>query len=179
MNRIDAALRLLHQSDELQCIALSIQCLLKIDRIDLALKEVKKMQEKDEDATVTQLAIAWTNMAIGKEKLQDAFYIFQEMMDKYYSTAMLLNAQASCLIQQQKYDQAETLLQEAMEKDPNNADTLINMIAVTQYMGKPYEVCNRYISQLKDGHANHPWTKDYLSKEKEFERLGKQYEVGR
>lgn len=33
----DAALRLLHQSDELQCIALSIQCLLKIDRIDLAL----------------------------------------------------------------------------------------------------------------------------------------------
>lgn len=33
----DAALRLLHQSDDIQSIALSIQCLLKIDRIDLAL----------------------------------------------------------------------------------------------------------------------------------------------
>ena len=37
-------------------------------------------------------------------------------MDKYTSTALLLNAQAACLIQQQKYDQAEPLLQDAMEK---------------------------------------------------------------
>lgn len=91
-------------------------------------KEVKHMQEIDEDATITQLALAWTNMVVvglvlcgrgvlkhgclqGKEKLQDAFYIYQEMMDKYGQTPMLLAAQAGTLILQHKYEQAEELLQ--------------------------------------------------------------------
>ena len=83
-------------------------------------------------------------MAVGGEKIQEAYYIYQEMIDKLGSTALLLNGQAVTFLAQGKYTEAEAALGEAIEKDPNNPETLVNMIVLAQHQGKQPEVSSTF-----------------------------------
>ncbi|GAB0093303.1 Coatomer subunit epsilon [Sergentomyia squamirostris] len=162
--------------DDLESLTLSIQCLLKLNRVDLAKKTYDTMQKTDEDATLTQLALAWIFMEVGGEKLQDAFYIFQEFSDKYSPTVQLLNGQAVCQIGQEKYEEAEATLREALNRDPNNYDTLINLMALAQQQEETgWEIPQRYLTQLRENYRDSPFIREYTKKEADFNTLSSQY----
>jgi coatomer subunit epsilon len=62
-----------------------------MDRPDLASKTVRQMQAADEDNTLTQLALAWTHLAVGGAKLQEAQYLYDELSDKFEATVRVVS----------------------------------------------------------------------------------------
>jgi tetratricopeptide (TPR) repeat protein len=105
------------------------------------------------------------------ELLKEAFYNYEELAQKYGETSVLLNGQASAYIQQGLYDEAEGVLLSAQEKDPDFAETLINLNSVSNFLGKAPEVSQRYLSQLKDQHPTHPYTVALQAAEDAFDQL--------
>jgi coatomer protein complex subunit epsilon len=170
----DEVFRTLHQSSSLESRALLVQAYLRIDRVDLAQKELGTMQQIDEDATATQLATAWVDLSLGGEKLEEAFFIFSELVEKWNPTPLLLNGIAATHLHKlDKPDEAkhaEKALLQALEKNPNDTETLVNLVCCSQHLGKSKDIVNRYISQIKGRAPNHPWVREIELLEGSFDR---------
>jgi len=172
------ALRCVHLGVTMEHLALTVQIFLKMDRPDLAQKTVKTMQQGDEDATLTQIALAWTHLAAGGGKLQEAAYVFDELADKFEATVMLRNGAAVAYIHMGKYEDAERCLLEAITKGQNDPDTLVNLICCYQHMNKPPDLVNRYIAQLKAVAPRHPFVAQLATVESAFSRVSETYMAG-
>ncbi|XP_030376997.1 coatomer subunit epsilon [Scaptodrosophila lebanonensis] len=176
-NQFENALKILHGSSNLESMALSVQCLLRLQRVDLAKQLVAKMQEISDDATLTQLAQAWVALALGTEQMQDAFHIYQEFCEKFKPTPALLNGQAVVHLGLERYEEAESVLREALTKKHNDYDTLINMMVLSHLTGKSTETITRYWEQLKQFYPKSDFVVDLEKKSAEFDKLCLEYEL--
>ncbi|KAL2244568.1 coatomer subunit epsilon-1 [Sesamum indicum] len=147
--------------------ALNVQIFLKMHRSDYAEKQLRVMQGIDEDHPLTQLANAWLNLAVGGSKIQEAYLIFQDFSEKYQMTSLLLNGKAVCCMHKGDFDEAETLLLEALNKDAKDPETLANLVVCSLHVGKS---ASRYLSQLKLSHPDHLLVKRLSSAEESFDR---------
>lgn len=170
-NLPEDAFRAVSRFDGLEARASKVFTLVKMNKRKLAMIEVKKMNQIDEDATLSQLANALVTAFGASGKVKDALYIYNEMADKYGRTTDLEMHQAVVSILTQDYAAAEELLESALERDSKDADVLINSLVAAQLNEKDDEVVERLISQLKHEHPNHPWVIDYNNKEAEFDRI--------
>ncbi|KAA8537085.1 hypothetical protein F0562_029563 [Nyssa sinensis] len=147
--------------------ALNVQIFLKMHRSDYAEKQLRIMQQIDEDHTLTQLANAWLNLAVGGSKIQEAYLIFQDFSEKYQMTSLILNGKAVCCMHMGNFDEAETFLLEALNKDAKDAETLANLVVCSLHLGKP---SSRYLSQLKLSNPDHMLVKRTSAAEESFDR---------
>ncbi|KAL7089601.1 hypothetical protein ACP275_13G194900 [Erythranthe tilingii] len=147
--------------------ALNVQIFLKMHRSDYAEKQLRVMQGIDEDHTLTQLANAWLNLSVGGSKIQEAYLIFQDFSEKSQVTSLILNGKAVCCMHKGEFDEAETLLLEALNKDAKDPETLANLIVCSLHLGK---ASTRYLSQLKLSHPDHVLVKRASTGEESFDR---------
>ncbi|ORX49908.1 hypothetical protein DM01DRAFT_1338042, partial [Hesseltinella vesiculosa] len=145
--KYNEALQVLHvRTKKLECCALATQIYLQLDRLDLARNEVQKAKAWAEDALLLQLMEAWVDLRVGGEKYQEAYYIFEEFgQSPSAQTSKVLNGQATANLALGRYPEAESLLLEALNKNSNDPETLVNMIVCAQLLTKPSDVVNRYI----------------------------------
>ncbi|CAG8625117.1 13906_t:CDS:2 [Funneliformis caledonium] len=167
---------LVRHNKNLECVALIIQIYLKLDRLDLAKRELASTKTWAEDAMLAQLIEAWVGLKTGGDKYQEAYYIYEEIAQSPSSnTVKILNGQAVCNIHLGKYVEAESLLLEALNKSNDDPNTLVNLIVVSNLLNKPAEVVNRYINQLKETSPNHAFLQDLDLKTSLFDRAAQRF----
>lgn len=126
---------------------------LQIHRVDVALAALKVMQERADDAVPTQVARAL--IAIENGEADNASYIFQELLDKYGQSVLLLNGLAVSTIHQGEFEKAERILQDALllvnsydsllnaSKDNKSVPTRLNLLVCSQHLNRPADKCSR------------------------------------
>jgi coatomer protein complex subunit epsilon len=162
----ETALKACHMGGGMENMAMSVQILLDMNRVDAAQKVATKMSEINDDDTLAQLAAALVGSRQGGRKLQEAYYIYQELGDKYTWTVKLHNGLACCQMEMERWEDAEAELLQAFEKNPKDADTLSNLAVVSLHLGKS---ANRYIGLLESNAPNHPMAVRMSKAEKAFD----------
>lgn len=171
----DGALRCATRVRSLEELSVMVQVLLQMDRPDVAEKEVAAMQAIDEDATLTQLANAWVHLYNGGEGVQEAIYMYQDLLERHGATDQILNGMAVCHLAMGKPEESERVLTEALTKNPNCVTSLINVICTSKYRNKPTELVSRYFAQLEKVAPSNTWLRDYRQKESEFDSLAEEF----
>ncbi|VVC92041.1 unnamed protein product [Leptidea sinapis] len=174
----EAALKILHGAEQLELRTFTLQCLLAMNRPDLAKKQLKLLQDIEDDGTLTQLAQAWLNLAQGGPGVQDAHYSIMELSERLGSLgAGPAAVGAAAAASRGMWEEAEQMLTEAQARAPQQPELLLGLAVTAGHGGKPPEVSSRYLAQLLDTHPDHPFTKEYHAKMNELNRLAAQYQA--
>jgi tetratricopeptide (TPR) repeat protein len=100
---------------DLECCLMQVQLLCLICRPDLARNQLMALKGISIDSVMTQLAEQWIGMFTGEPgKYEDAYYAFEELITTNKATYKLLASKGVCLLHSGRYEEAYTLLTDAL-----------------------------------------------------------------
>ncbi|KAL8358014.1 hypothetical protein RB598_002683 [Gaeumannomyces tritici] len=172
--KTEEAVALLSQhSGSLDAVALLVQIHLAQNRNDLALKEVKAARSWAQDSLLVNLAESWVGLRKGGEAYQQAFYVFEELAQSpASSSARTLVAQAVAELHLGRTEEAQVALEQAIQKDPANADAIANLLVLTVIAGKSPE---EHSASLLAKAPDHPFLTDLEEKSALFDKAAAKY----
>ncbi|AEO62439.1 uncharacterized protein THITE_2106599 [Thermothielavioides terrestris NRRL 8126] len=176
VGRSEEALALLAQHQgSLDAVALIVQIHLQQNRNDLAVKEVAAARRWAQDSLLVNLAEAWVGLRLGGEKYQQAFYVFEELAQApATSSVRTLVSQAVAELHLGRTEEAQAALEQALKKEPENADAIANMLVLSVITGKSPE---EWTSALQKADPEHPFLKDLAEKSDLFDKAAAKYKA--
>jgi len=172
----EEALALLSQHQgSLDAVALIVQIHLSQNRTDLALKEVTAARRWAQDSLLVNLAESWVGLRVGGEKYQQAFYVFEELAQAPATSSIWsLVSQAVCELHLGRTEEAQAALEQAMEKEPEYAEAIANLLVLTVISGKdPKELT----ATLKKIDPQHRFLTDLEEKSELFDKAATKYKA--
>ncbi|KAI1013184.1 hypothetical protein LB503_001714 [Fusarium chuoi] len=174
VGKSEEALALLTQHQgSLDAVSLIVQIHLQQNRTDLALKEVSAARRWAQDSLLVNLAESWVGLRVGGEKYQQAFYVFEELAQApSTSSVRSLVSQAVCELHLGRTEEAQAALEQALEKDANNADAIANLLVLNVISGNQSD---EFAQKLRGIKPNHPFLADLEEKSALFDKAATKY----
>ncbi|MCJ1298889.1 hypothetical protein MMC08_001680 [Hypocenomyce scalaris] len=143
------------------------------NRTDLALKEVQAARRWAQDSLLVNIAESWVGMRVGGEKYQQAFYVFEEMAQAPGTSATKsLVGQAVAELHLGRLPEAEAALQQAVQRDANDPEAIVNSIVLNVLTGKD---TSELVSSLQSTAPNHAFLADLEEKSALFDQAATKY----
>ncbi|KAI0134468.1 coatomer epsilon subunit-domain-containing protein [Xylariales sp. AK1849] len=192
VGKSEEALALLSQhSGNLEAVSLITQIHLEQNRTDLALKEVKAARSWAQDSLLVNLAESWVGLRLvgrdlssrqckrmltvlqGGDRYQQAFYVFEELAQApSTSSTISLVSQAVCELHLGRVEEAQTALEQAVQKEPDHAEAIANLLVLTVIIGKdPKDLA----ASLKEAAPKHAFLTDLEEKSALFDKAATKY----
>ncbi|KAF5659507.1 coatomer epsilon subunit [Fusarium heterosporum] len=170
----EEALALLTQHQgSLDAVSLIVQIHLQQNRTDLALKEVSAARRWAQDSLLVNLAESWVGLRVGGEKYQQAFYVYEELAQApSTSSVRSLVSQAVCELHLGRTEEAQAALDQAVEKDANNADAIANLLVLSVISGNQSDELTQKLQTVK---PDHQFLADLEEKSALFDKAATKY----
>ncbi|CAJ2503134.1 Uu.00g105280.m01.CDS01 [Anthostomella pinea] len=170
----EEALALLSQhTGSLDAVALIVQIHLQQNRTDLAVKEVAAARRWAQDSLLVNLAESWVGLRLGGDKYQQSFYVFEELAQAPSTSSITtLVSQAVCELHLGRVEEAQTALEQAVQKQPDYAEAIANLLVLTVVIGKN---ATELTSSLKTAAPQHPFLADIEEKSSLFDKAATKF----
>ncbi|KAI0853100.1 coatomer epsilon subunit-domain-containing protein [Daldinia vernicosa] len=173
----EEALALLSQhSGSLDAVALITQIHLQQNRTDLALKEVAAARRWAQDSLLVNLAESWVGLRLGGDKYQQAFYVFEELAQAPSTSSIVsLVSQAVCELHLGRVEEAQSALEQAVQKQPEYAEAIANLLVLSIITGKDAAAVSELTNTLKKAAPEHTFLVDLEEKSELFDKAAAKF----
>lgn len=129
-------------------------------RLDLAERQLAKMQKKDEQNPITELTQSILLLANGNPT--QAWRLALSLSERYRPTPLLNNLQTASALGLSDYDSAKQLCESSLDMDNDNVEALINMVHILSKSRTPTQaaVIERNLERLRDLSPDHEYLKE-------------------